>query len=138
MTEQQAVTNVSDPKRILVVDDAADTRLMLNLRLQREGYTVYAAGSGTEALEIVRRRKNLKCFIEPRFAWAKGDVRTGFSGLRQTLENRSLERSGRDAQEPACVVGKRVFVRVYNGKRDASRFEGALLDPNSGLAHGAA
>lgn len=55
MSEQQAVTAVNDPKRILVVDDAAHTRLMLNLRLQREGYTVYAAGSGTEALEIVQQ-----------------------------------------------------------------------------------
>ena len=55
MTEQQVATNVNDPRRILVVDDAADTRLMLNLRLQREGYTVYAAGSGTEALEIVQQ-----------------------------------------------------------------------------------
>lgn len=45
----------TEPKRILVVDDAADTRLMLNLRLQREGYIVYAAGSGPEALEIVKQ-----------------------------------------------------------------------------------
>ncbi len=54
MTEQTTSTNY-DPKRILVVDDAADTRLMLNLRLQREGYIVYAASSGAEALEIVQR-----------------------------------------------------------------------------------
>ncbi|MBW7883151.1 MAG: response regulator transcription factor [Caldilineaceae bacterium] len=41
--------------RLLVVDDAADTRLMISLRLQREGYTVLTAGSGPEALEIVNR-----------------------------------------------------------------------------------
>ena len=40
---------------ILVVDDAADTRLMLSLRLQREGYIVWAAGSGQEAIEIVNK-----------------------------------------------------------------------------------
>ncbi len=40
--------------RILVVDDDADTRTMLNLRLQREGYTVMAAGSGAEAVAKVR------------------------------------------------------------------------------------
>jgi CheY-like chemotaxis protein len=37
------------------VDDAADTRLILNLRLQREGYTVYTAEGGREALETIRR-----------------------------------------------------------------------------------
>lgn len=40
---------------ILVVDDAADTQLMIKLRLEREGYTVQTAGSGREALDIVRR-----------------------------------------------------------------------------------
>ncbi|MBV7329058.1 response regulator transcription factor [Chloroflexi bacterium TSY] len=54
MTEQQTVYNPDDTKRILVVDDAADTRLMLNLRLQREGYTVFTANNGTEALEVVQ------------------------------------------------------------------------------------
>ena len=42
-------------RRILVVDDAADTRLILSLRLQREGFTVYSAASGAEAIEVVRR-----------------------------------------------------------------------------------
>mgnify|MGYP001179596904 CR=1 FL=1 len=41
-------------QRILVVDDDADTRTMLNLRLQREGFTVIAAASGEEALAHVR------------------------------------------------------------------------------------
>ncbi|MEX1020194.1 MAG: response regulator transcription factor [Litorilinea sp.] len=42
-------------QRILVVDDAAETRLMLGLRLEREGYQVHTAPGGTEALEYVRR-----------------------------------------------------------------------------------
>ncbi|MCB0132085.1 MAG: response regulator transcription factor [Caldilineaceae bacterium] len=46
---------VNEPKRILVVDDAADTRLMLSLRLQREGYLVYAASGGSEALELINK-----------------------------------------------------------------------------------
>lgn len=41
-------------QRILVVDDDADTRIMLALRLQREGFTVIAADSGAAALDIVR------------------------------------------------------------------------------------
>lgn len=41
-------------KRILIVDDDVDTRTMLSLRLQREGYEVSAVASGDEALESVR------------------------------------------------------------------------------------
>ena len=46
---------VPEKTRILVVDDAADTRLLLNLRLQREGYEVFTASSGTEALETIQK-----------------------------------------------------------------------------------
>lgn len=46
---------VAQKTRILVVDDAADTRLLLNLRLQREGYEVFTASSGTEALELIQK-----------------------------------------------------------------------------------
>lgn len=45
----------AESTRILVVDDAADTRLLLNLRLQREGYDVVTASSGPEALEIIQK-----------------------------------------------------------------------------------
>jgi len=46
--------NDTDTKRILVVDDAADTRLLLNIRLQREGYHVLTASGGEEALALVQ------------------------------------------------------------------------------------
>ncbi|OUC07211.1 hypothetical protein RY27_16235 [Litorilinea aerophila] len=49
------MTGEESPKRILVVDDAAETRLMLELRFKREGYTVMVAKSGEEALDLVRR-----------------------------------------------------------------------------------
>lgn len=42
-------------QRILVVDDAPDTRMILNLRLQREGYVVFTAEGGRAALDIVQR-----------------------------------------------------------------------------------
>ena len=45
----------AEKTRILVVDDAADTRLLLNLRLQREGYEVFTASSGAEALEVIQK-----------------------------------------------------------------------------------
>ncbi len=53
MAETQA--NNTESTRILVVDDAADTRLLLNLRLQREGYDVLTASSGPEALELIQK-----------------------------------------------------------------------------------
>lgn len=51
----KAQLNPAEGQRILVVDDAADTRLILSLRLQREGYVVYTAESGVDAIEIIRR-----------------------------------------------------------------------------------
>lgn len=48
-------TSSQSAQHILVVDDAADTRLLLNLRLQREGYKVSTAGGAAEALQIVQK-----------------------------------------------------------------------------------
>ena len=42
-------------KRILIVDDAADTRLMISLRLRREGFEVSSASNGTQALNTIPR-----------------------------------------------------------------------------------
>lgn len=42
-------------KHILIVEDAAETRLMLSLRLQREGYTISSASTGAEALAFMQR-----------------------------------------------------------------------------------
>ena len=53
MTIPNPQTHAVEGQRILVVDDAPDTRLILNLRLQREGYVVFTAESGREALDIV-------------------------------------------------------------------------------------
>jgi len=56
MMNRVETTTTSDSARILIVDDAADTRLMLSLRLQREGYVILPASSGREALDIVNRQ----------------------------------------------------------------------------------
>ncbi len=45
--------DLTDLKRIMVVDDAADTRLMLSLRLQREGFLVSSANTGSDALKRI-------------------------------------------------------------------------------------
>src|SRR5262245_9738202 len=42
--------------RVLVVDDNADTRLMVKLLLETEGYRVETAANGREALEVQRSR----------------------------------------------------------------------------------
>ncbi len=50
----QAVRCEQNVPHILVVDDCVETRLMVALRLQREGYVISTAGSGPEALSLVR------------------------------------------------------------------------------------
>ncbi len=44
-------------KRILIIDDAANLRLLYQLELESEGYEIVAAGSGTEALEVLAHKK---------------------------------------------------------------------------------
>ena len=46
-----------DPRSILVVDDNEDIRNLLSLVLQKEGYEVFLAPNGSEALEIVKNNK---------------------------------------------------------------------------------
>jgi two-component system nitrogen regulation response regulator NtrX len=41
---------------VLVVDDNADTRLMMKLLLEAEGYRVEIAANGREALNVQRKR----------------------------------------------------------------------------------
>ena len=55
MTQQSGISQGNDRPRILVVDDEVNTRTLLKLRLQREGYRVEVAGSGQEALALVNR-----------------------------------------------------------------------------------
>ena len=50
---ERANGDLTDLKRIMVVDDAADTRLMLSLRLQREGFLVSSANTGSDALKRI-------------------------------------------------------------------------------------
>ena len=58
---------------ILVVDDEANMRHMLNALLTRNGYSVEQAASGTEALELLGRRD---------FDYILSDVRMpGMDGL---------------------------------------------------------
>ena len=51
-----APAEVSSPRALLVVDDNEMNRDMLARRLQRRGFTVFTAGSGLEALELVAER----------------------------------------------------------------------------------
>jgi CheY-like chemotaxis protein len=44
-------------KRILIIDDAANLRLLYQLELESEGYEIVVAGSGAEALEVLAQEK---------------------------------------------------------------------------------
>jgi len=46
---------MTQPAKILIVDDVADNRDLLSRRLERGGYTVLVADNGATALEMVRR-----------------------------------------------------------------------------------
>jgi diguanylate cyclase (GGDEF)-like protein len=54
------------PRRelILVVDDDEDLRSLLTLTMRREGWEVVAAGSGREALEVVRERRPAAVLVD--------------------------------------------------------------------------
>jgi DNA-binding response OmpR family regulator len=53
----QPFPNLPSPaRRILVVEDAVEVRQLLKLSLQREGFTVLAAGSGEEAVALVQQQ----------------------------------------------------------------------------------
>ncbi len=43
-------------KKVLVVDDQAGIRILLNEILQKEGYEAYSAANGEEALKIVSEK----------------------------------------------------------------------------------
>jgi CheY-like chemotaxis protein len=49
--------------KILVVDDSADIRLLLILKLKKAGYNVIAASNGMEALEIIGDNKDIKLIV---------------------------------------------------------------------------
>lgn len=43
--------------RVLIIEDAADLRLLYRLELELEGYEIVAVGSGNEGLEVLAREK---------------------------------------------------------------------------------
>jgi CheY-like chemotaxis protein len=49
--------------KILIVDDSADIRLLLILKLKKVGYDVIAASNGMEALEIIGDNKDIKLIV---------------------------------------------------------------------------
>lgn len=44
-----------NPRSILVVDDNEDIRILISLVLQKEGYQIFLAPTGIEAIEIIKK-----------------------------------------------------------------------------------
>ncbi len=57
MSRQASVPEKRGQMRILVVDDEEDIVDLISLNLQREGHQVIAAGTGEEALELLRANR---------------------------------------------------------------------------------
>ena len=57
------MTEKSKKGKILVVDDSADIRLLLILKLKKAGYEVLAASNGMEALEAIGDNKDIKLIV---------------------------------------------------------------------------
>ncbi|MEC8624574.1 MAG: response regulator [Bdellovibrionota bacterium] len=57
------MTEKSKKGKILIVDDSADIRLLLILKLKKAGYDVLAASNGMEALEVIGENKEIKLII---------------------------------------------------------------------------
>ena len=97
--------------RLLVVDDDADIRALLELRLRAAGHRVVGAGSGAEALGVVAERGVPDLLV--------ADVTMpGQSGLELVAELR---------RDPACTDLPVIFLsgRVQPADLDAGRALGA-------------
>jgi two-component system, OmpR family, response regulator len=59
-------------KKILVIDDTKNIRLMLSKTLELEGYNVTTAGDGKEALELFEREKFDLAFLDIKLPEVRG------------------------------------------------------------------
>jgi DNA-binding NtrC family response regulator len=62
-----------DKKTVLIVDDEENIRLLFQDIFEREGFTVYAAASGQEAMELFQKFKPQACIIDVHMPFSEFD-----------------------------------------------------------------
>ena len=143
------VTQVSKipPKKILIVDDEVNMRLVLKAMLKKEGYEVEAAADGLEALALLRRHDITACVTDLRMPkldgmglltrmveeypsipviiiTAHGTVATAVDALKKGALDYITKPF--DQEELKNVIGKAVKTRVLSDEE--VQFAGVELD----------
>lgn len=94
-------------KRVLVVDDNADARNTIAMLLEMEGFAVYVAQNGREAIEL-QRRVPIEIVLTDIFMPEKDGIET-IQELRQA--NPSVQIAVMSGSEKARLEALRVVVR---------------------------
>lgn len=102
---------------ILIVEDEADIRNNMVMLLEDEGYLVYSASHGKEALDVLRDpKKTLPCLIVLDFYMPVMDARAFLEAFEIEKKTNSLPEvtivlvTAADAQARAGIEGKTVAV----------------------------
>ena len=95
------MTEKSKKGKILIVDDSADIRLLLILKLKKAGYDVLAASNGMEALEVIGDNKEIKLIILDVMMPVMNGIQT-----MKLLLNRIEKNQQRENQSPEDTDGE--------------------------------
>ena len=95
------------PKRVLVVDDNADARNSIAMLLEMEGFAVYVAANGREAIEV-QRRVPIDVVLTDIFMPEKDGIET-IQALRE--RNPSVQIAVMSGSQKARLEALRVVVR---------------------------
>ena len=94
--------SVSQPERLLVVDDDANNRDMLSRRLTRRGYAVDVAEDGREAMEKIRQAHYDLVVLDQMTAGANGPASAG--SPRNSLDLLRLLRATHSASDLPVIL----------------------------------
>ena len=100
--------------KILIVDDSADIRLLLILKLKKAGYEVLAASNGMEALEMVGENKDIKLIILDVMMPVMNGIQTMKLLLNRIEKNQKNNEEGEDTEEQSEEVEKEEVPEAEN------------------------
>ncbi|MEE2742923.1 MAG: response regulator [Bdellovibrionota bacterium] len=92
--------------KILIVDDSADIRLLLILKLKKAGYEVLAASNGMEALEMVGENKDIKLIILDVMMPVMNGIQTMkllLNRIEKNQTNKDEEQTEEEGEEPVST-----------------------------------